>query len=55
MLRIQSIYRYPVKGLSPEGLLLVKLEPHEVLLFNRCYGLARPDCQTAIPPRGELC
>ncbi|SDD87785.1 MOSC domain-containing protein [Ruegeria marina] len=44
-MRIKSIYRYPVKGLSPEGLRQVMLEPHEVLAYDRRYGLARPDCQ----------
>ena len=44
-MRIKSIYRYPVKGLSPEGLDRVMLEPHEVLPYDRRYGLARPDCQ----------
>ena len=44
-MRIKSIYRYPVKGLSPEGLRQVTLEPHEVLPCDRRYGLARPDCQ----------
>lgn len=44
-MRIKNIYRYPVKGLSPEGLRRVMLEPHDVLPYDRRYGLARPDCQ----------
>lgn len=34
-MRIKNIYRYPVKGLSPEGLRRVMLEPHDVLPYDR--------------------
>ncbi len=40
---------------SPEGLLLVKLEPHEVLLFNRCYGLWHGRIAKRTSRRGANC
>lgn len=36
---IQSIYRYPVKGLSPERLLRAVLEPGQTLLADRLYAI----------------
>jgi len=44
-MRVQSIYRYPVKGLSPESLGRVSLAPREGLAHDRRYALARPECQ----------
>jgi uncharacterized protein YcbX len=37
--RIQNIYRYPVKGLSPEPLDRVKLVPRDTLPFDRLYAI----------------
>lgn len=37
--KIQSIYRYPVKGLSPESLSGVRLEPGETLPADRMYAI----------------
>ena len=36
---IQSIYRYPVKGLSPERLLRTALEPGQTLPADRLYAI----------------
>src|SRR3954468_10789908 len=36
---IQSIYRYPVKGLSPENLPSVHLEPGQTLPADRKYAI----------------
>jgi uncharacterized protein YcbX len=36
---IQSIYRYPVKGLSPESLDGVRLEPGQTLPADRMYAI----------------
>jgi len=37
--KIQSIYRYPVKGLSPECLERVRLGPGEPLPADRKYAI----------------
>jgi uncharacterized protein YcbX len=37
--KIQSIYRYPVKGLSPEPLERVRLEPSQPLPADRRYAI----------------
>ena len=37
--RIQSIYRYPVKGLTPEKLENVRLEPGQPLPADRKYAI----------------
>ena len=37
--KIQSIYRYPVKGLSPESLDGVRLEPGQTLPADRMYAV----------------
>lgn len=44
-IQIHSIYRYPVKGLSPEPLGRATLMPQEVLPHDRRFALARPGCQ----------
>jgi uncharacterized protein YcbX len=36
---LQSIYRYPVKGLSPEPLPAVALEPGQTLPADRRYAI----------------
>ena len=42
--KIQSIYRYPVKGLSPESLARVRLEPGETLPADRMYAIENGPC-----------
>jgi hypothetical protein len=37
--RIDAIYRYPVKGLSPQALAGVHLSPGETLPFDRLYAI----------------
>ena len=39
MARLESIYRYPVKGLSPEKLVGVRLEPGQTLPADRKYAI----------------
>ncbi len=39
MLKIASIYRYPVKGLSPQPLDRVVLEPGKTIPFDRAYAI----------------
>jgi uncharacterized protein YcbX len=39
MAKIQSIYRYPIKGLSPEPLAQVALSPGETLPGDRLYAI----------------
>lgn len=39
---VEHIYRYPIKGLSPEPLQTVNLEAGECLPGDRAYALARP-------------
>jgi len=42
-MRIERIYRYPVKGLSPEALEEVAVEPGETLPQDRRFALAQGD------------
>ena len=37
--RVSAIYRYPVKGLTPEKLDGVELKPGETLPFDRAYAI----------------
>src|SRR6476660_5977408 len=37
--KIQAIYRYPVKGLSPEGLTSTRLASYETLPADRLYAI----------------
>jgi uncharacterized protein YcbX len=37
--RVSALYRYPVKGLTPERLDRVALEPGETLPFDRAYAI----------------
>ena len=37
--RVADLYRYPVKGLSPEPLAGVTLEPGKTLPFDRAYAI----------------
>lgn len=39
LVTIRSIYRYPVKGLSPEPLAATALRPGETLPGDRCYAI----------------
>ena len=39
MAKIHSIYRYPIKGLSPEALLRVALKPGETVPGDRLYAI----------------
>jgi uncharacterized protein len=39
MARIDSIYRYPVKGLSPESLRRTELSPRKTLPYDRHYAI----------------
>lgn len=41
--RVESLYRYPIKGLSPERLESVDLAPGTAILGDRMYALAKPD------------
>ena len=36
---VQSLYRYPVKGLTPEALVSVELQPGATLPFDRAYAI----------------
>ena len=38
-MQVASLYRYPVKGLSPEALQSVELRPGETLPFDRAYAI----------------
>lgn len=37
--RVSAIYRYPIKGLTPERLQAVELRPGETLPFDRAYAI----------------
>ena len=39
MIRVKGLYRYPVKGLSPEELNSVQLAPGEAIAFDRAYAI----------------
>src|ERR1041384_4697059 len=39
MARLESIYRYPVKGLSPENVPVVRLEPGQTLPADRKFAI----------------
>ncbi len=59
MPQIRSIYRYPIKGLSPEPLARAKLAPRQTVPGDRLYAIENgpsgfdpaplPICQDAIP------
>lgn len=42
-MRVERLYRYPVKGLSPEALEETHLEPGECILHDRRFALAQGD------------
>ena len=39
---LKNIYRYPIKGLSPQAITRVALEPGGAVPFDRVFALARP-------------
>ena len=39
---VKAIYRYPIKGLSPQAITRVALEPGGAVPFDRVFALARP-------------
>ncbi len=41
---VQRLYRYPVKGLSPQGLARVRLEPGKTLPADRLYAIENGPC-----------
>ena len=42
--QIDSIYRYPVKGLTPEPLPRAALQPGQTLLADRRYAIENGPC-----------
>lgn len=42
-MRIERLYRYPVKGLTPEALELANVEPGGALPWDRAFALAQGD------------
>ena len=48
--RLVHIYRYPVKGLSPEPLDSVRIAPGRPLPYDRQFALARPSAAFDGPP-----
>jgi uncharacterized protein YcbX len=38
-MQVVSLYRYPVKGLSPQALPVLKLKPGETVPFDRAYAI----------------
>jgi len=51
---IHAIYRYPIKGLSPELLLRVELAPGETIPGDRLTP-SKTDCPALILPRPPIC
>lgn len=43
-MRIETLYRYPVKGLSPELLTRADLIPGRAIAWDRAFALAQGDC-----------
>lgn len=43
MRRINGIYHYPIKGLSPQSLQSIELTANKPFPFDRIFALARPD------------
>jgi uncharacterized protein YcbX len=44
-MRIERLYRYPVKGLTPEALELANIEPGHALPWDRAFALAQGDAE----------
>lgn len=43
LMRIESLYRYPVKGLTPQPLAAAALSPGRCIPFDRAFALAQGD------------
>ncbi len=43
LMKIESLYRYPVKGLTPERLTATTLSPGRCIPFDRAFALAQGD------------
>jgi uncharacterized protein YcbX len=43
LMKIESLYRYPVKGLTPERLSTASLSPGNCIPFDRAFALAQGD------------
>jgi MOSC domain-containing protein len=41
---VQSLYRYPVKGLSPQALTRIRLEPGQTVPADRLYAIENGPC-----------
>ncbi len=44
-MRIDTIYRYPIKGLTPEPMSQVTLHPGRAIAWDRAFALAQGDCE----------
>ena len=42
-MRVEQLYRYPVKGLTAEALEEVEVEPGQTLPWDRAFALAQGD------------
>jgi uncharacterized protein YcbX len=51
---IHAIYRYPVKGLSPEPLERATLAVHETLPADRLYAIERTARLASTPPHPAI-
>ena len=53
-MRIEYLYRYPVKGLTAEALEMAEVEPGGCIPWDRAFALAQGD-SGSIPPRRNGC
>ena len=44
-MRVENLYRYPVKGLSAEALEFVDLAPGQAMPWDRTFALAQGDAE----------
>lgn len=60
-MRIERLYRYPVKGLTPEALENIAVEAHHAIPWDRAFALAKgdapldPEAPTWLPKRNFMC
>ena len=60
-MRVEDLYRYPVKGLSAEALEFANLEPFEAIAWDRAFALAQgnsgfdPERPTFLPKSRFMC
>jgi uncharacterized protein YcbX len=60
-MRIERLYRYPVKGLTPEALEQITVETGHAIPWDRAFALAHgdapldPDAPTWLPKRNFMC